>query len=51
MPQEQRGQSISRLVYRQRAAILSGIITNINLKTIANKLFGSKSGCSVSFSF
>jgi len=35
---------------RHRAAILSDIIINENLKTIANKLFGSKSGCFVSFS-
>ena len=45
------GQSISRLASRQRAAIWSGSIINKNLKTIANKLIGLKSGCSVSFSF
>jgi hypothetical protein len=39
------GWSISRLVLRQKAAILSDIIINEKLKTIENKLFGLKSGC------
>jgi hypothetical protein len=45
--QQQSGQSISRLVSRQRAAILCDTIINKHLTTIANILFGSKGECFV----
>jgi len=47
MLRQQSGRSVSRLALRHRAVILSDIIVNEYFQIIENKLFASKSGCSV----
>jgi len=45
--QQQIGQNVSRFASSHTAAILSDNIINKNIKSIANKLFASKSECFV----